>query len=145
MSTNENIPIIIDLRENSNTAGDYCLFLKMAIKSGYFDYGDYLIYDNATVHCGDVFQEISEICGEYGIITIPTPKYSPELNPIELAFQRVKHHLRYNRGDGALIEEIVNAFATIDHSFVVNSFLHCANYFTKCPLALPPEFNYLVQ
>ena len=51
------------------------------------------ITDNHAVHH---VPEVRELIYNSGVIIRYLPPYSPDLNPIEEAFARVKHHLRQN-------------------------------------------------
>ena len=88
----------LDIRSNSNTANDFAMFITLAVASGFFKPGDYLVYDNVAVHFGaNTFQELQQLFEQHGITTIPLPTYSRELNPIERCFGVVKHYLRYQK------------------------------------------------
>ncbi|KAJ3536464.1 hypothetical protein NMY22_g6034 [Coprinellus aureogranulatus] len=50
-----------------------------------------LVMDNARIHHGD---EILELCDRFGVRIEYLPPYSPDLNPIEEAFSKIKHFLR---------------------------------------------------
>jgi transposase len=50
-----------------------------------------LIIDNATHHPKDRIQDIADV---YGFTVIFLPKYSPDLNPIELYWANIKNWLR---------------------------------------------------
>ena len=58
------------------------------------------------------------------------PKYSPDLNPIEQLFSKVKTLVRKAapRSLDAVSDAIANALATVQHS-------ECANYFTNSSYA----------
>ena len=55
-------PVFLDIRANSNTANDFAMFITLAVASGFFKPGDYLVYDNAAVHFGsNTFQELEHL------------------------------------------------------------------------------------
>jgi transposase len=54
--------------------------------------------------------------------TLPT--YSPELNPCELMFGRIKNHLRYHRGNEKLWAEILKAVSIISYKDVLMAYYH---------------------
>jgi transposase len=62
-----------------------------------------LILDNAKIHHGGELQELAD---HFGVRIEYLPPYSPDFNPIEEAFSKIKHFLRrhqvyYERqGDG---------------------------------------------
>jgi len=53
--------------------------------------GDFLFYDNLSSHLS---QTIKTACEERGIFYIALPQYSPDLNPIEKAWSKIKAFLR---------------------------------------------------
>jgi transposase len=54
--------------------------------------------DNAPVHWHlDSVVRMSALLEQRGIFLRFLPKYSPELNPCELAFNLIKNYLRYRR------------------------------------------------
>lgn len=50
-----------------------------------------LIMDNARIHHGE---DVEDLCSKYGVRLEYLPPYSPDLNPIEEAFSKIKSHLR---------------------------------------------------
>lgn len=83
--------------------------------------GDIVILDNLPSHKGDKVRELIEAAGARRLLL---PPYSPDLNPIEMAFSKLKALLRKaaERTVGALWDRIgllLDAFTKED----------CANYF----------------
>ncbi len=56
--------------------------------------GDYVVMDNASVHKVD---EVKDLIQKTGAKLIYLPPYSPDLNPIELAWNKIKQYLRKQR------------------------------------------------
>ena|SRR3990167_4035280 len=137
-------PMFLDIRANSNSAEDFAAFMTLAVASGFFKRGDFLVHDNAAVHFGDTFDELQELFEENGITTIVLPTYSPELNPIERCFGIVKHYLRYNRGNLPLVDEIVLGFGRITMEMIAKEYLCSVDYFVKHPFLLPPALERLI-
>jgi transposase len=50
--------------------------------------------DNAKIHHGP---ELPELLDRFGVRLKYLPPYSPDLNPIEEAFSKIKHFLRHNQ------------------------------------------------
>ena len=135
-------PLILDMRESSNTAQDFCTFVAMVINKGLLKPGDNFIYDNAAVHIAeDTWLEVSGMLEAAQVTSIPLPKYSPELNPIEKCFGVVKHYLRYNRcTTQPLLLEILKGFALITPTLVATEFLACLDTASR-PMVIPPEMG----
>lgn len=74
--------------------------------------GDILLLDNAAAHRVAPVQEAIEQAGAH---LVYFPSYSPDLNPIELAWSKVKHRLRkaQARTKEALYQAIAEALQTI--------------------------------
>ena len=76
--------------------------------------GDIVVIDNCPTHHGQTGQQLKEYLAEIGVEVIYTPKYSPELNPAEFAFNKIKTLLKqkryrdlYDLNPGYAIYEIV--------------------------------------
>jgi transposase len=55
------------------------------------DRGDVVVLDNLSVHKSARADEVLRTCGAWFLFL---PQYSPDLNPIEMAFSKLKAHLR---------------------------------------------------
>ncbi|XP_077982046.1 uncharacterized protein LOC144437051 [Glandiceps talaboti] len=55
--------------------------------------GDFLVVDNAPIHHSDIARELNLWLNMQGIEVIFTPKYSPEFNPVEFCFNKIKRTL----------------------------------------------------
>jgi transposase len=86
--------------------------------------GQVVIADNLQAHHSPVVRAAIEAAGAR---FLPLPAYSPDFNPIEEAFSKVKHHLRRAeaRTDDDLRAATWAAFATITASDVAGWFAHC--------------------
>ena len=73
-----------------------------------------LILDNCSVHHVD---EVDQALSDCGIITHYLPPYSPDYNPIELAFSKVKYAIKSMEAEMQAINDletiVLAAFATI--------------------------------
>ncbi|WP_226930190.1 IS630 family transposase [Hymenobacter siberiensis] len=86
--------------------------------------GDVVVLDNLSVHKVD---GLAEIGGGYGVRLRYLPPYSPDFNPIELAFSKLKTWLRplKARTRDALEQAIIAAAAWISDQDAKNWFDHC--------------------
>ena len=83
--------------------------------------GDIVVMDNLGSHKGKPARQAIRAAGARLLFL---PKYSPDLNPIEQLFAKLKHHLRHaqQRTRQTLSDAIVAILATITPN-------ECSNYF----------------
>jgi transposase len=86
--------------------------------------GDIVIADNLSSHQGPAITAAVERCGAS---LLYLPPYSLDLNPIELAFSKLKAHLRTtaSRTFRALLKRLASTL----EAFLPD---HCSNFFTHC-------------
>ena len=120
------LPIVIDLREGSNTQWDFLNFLNFLIDKKHLIEGDVLVVDNATLHFAkDSSCDVSMLLEVAKIKLVFLPTYSPELNPCEGVFAHVKNYLRFNRGGSRWDKEIMFAFSLISEFDIFDLYWHC--------------------
>jgi transposase len=87
--------------------------------------GSVLILDNASIHKGG---RIEALANAAGCRVVYLPPYSPDLNPIELAWAYVKGRVRKQgpREDAARQRAIDQALAAIPDAFAPACFRHCS-------------------
>jgi transposase len=83
--------------------------------------GDIVVIDNASIHKVAGVKEAIEAAGAR---LLYLPSYSPDLNPIEPAFSKVKAHLR--KAAERTIPGLVRRIGRVVHSF---SPQECSNFF----------------
>jgi transposase len=83
--------------------------------------GDTLILDNLSTH---KIHSVNRLLSARGVNVRYLPPYSPDLNPIELAFAKLKAHLR--QAAARTLEDLLGAVAAALHSF---SAQHCRGFF----------------
>ena len=86
--------------------------------------GELVFLDNCPIHKQD---EIEELIDARGAAVVFLPPYSPDLNPIELCWSKVKARLRAlkPRTPDALLDALVDAFATVSVHDIRSWFQHC--------------------
>lgn len=86
--------------------------------------GQVVVMDNLGAHRP---KRVRELIEAKGCELIYLPPYSPDLNPIEEAFAKVKHILRKigARGKEALIEAMGRALGAVSAQDVQGYFTHC--------------------
>ncbi len=86
--------------------------------------GDIVIWDNARIHeAADWVEQIEAL----GASVKPLPRYSPELNPIEQLWSKLKHWIRKACADTAeaLIEAVESATDRVCASDARGWYAHC--------------------
>ncbi len=86
--------------------------------------GSVLVMDNWSVHHGDDVRDLVEACG---CELLYLPSYSPDLNPIEHLFAKLKAFIKSLRPDSiaTLVQAFCDATKTLTPENVRKSFEHC--------------------
>ena len=86
--------------------------------------GSVIVMDNWTVHHGD---EVRELVERFGCELLYLSTYSPDLNPIEHLFAKIKAFIKSLRPDTTdkLIQAFCDAVKTVSPENVLNAFKHC--------------------
>jgi transposase len=86
--------------------------------------GDLVFMDNCPIHKRDEIDDLIEARGA-GVVFLPT--HSPDLNPIEHCWSKVKARLRSlkPRTPDDLLQALVDAFATVTVNDIRGWFRHC--------------------
>ena len=86
--------------------------------------GQVVVMDNLSAHKGERVRELIE---ERGCQLVYLPSYSPDLNPIEEAFSKIKRLVRKAeaRTREALVEAIGSALSAVTSSDARGFFEHC--------------------
>jgi transposase len=86
--------------------------------------GDLVFLDNCPIHKMEEIEDLIEACGA-GVLFLPP--YSPDLNPIEHGWAKVKTRLRAlkPRTLEAVLTALVDAFATVTAQDIRGWFRHC--------------------
>ena len=92
--------------------------------------GDIVIIDNLGSHKGKAIRQTIRAAGAKLFFL---PKYSPDLNPIEKFFAKLKHWLR--KAARRTVDAVYNAIADI---LPLTSSDECSNYFAEAGYA-PPQ------
>lgn len=86
-----------------------------------------LIMDRHPVHTS---KEVKEFLKINGVKYLYLPPYSPELNPIEEAFSKIKNYIKRSkpRSLGALLRSIEDGFSTVTVLNILNYFEHSMDF-----------------
>ena len=85
-NSNSNKTLVCVITEKNGTAELFQNYITLIVGSGFLIRGDIAIYDNASIHVNRVNSDLQSILSSTGIDAVLLPRYSPELNPIELVF-----------------------------------------------------------
>ena len=104
--------------------GDTMLFFVEELLAPTLKRGDIVLMDNNPIHKLDEIEDAIEAAGAW-VLFLPT--YSPDLNPIENCWSKVKTRLRSlkPRTLPDLLEALVAAFASITLPDILGWFRHC--------------------
>lgn len=86
--------------------------------------GDWVLLDNLSVHKGSLVRSAIEARGARVVFL---PPYSPDLNPIELCWAKVKTALRAAKARtwDALVDALASALRSVSPEDVQAWFIHC--------------------
>ena len=86
--------------------------------------GDLVVIDNLSAHKGESIARLIEACGARVHFL---PPYSPDFNPIELCWAKVKTALRAAKARtfDALVDALCDALRAINPADVIAWFAHC--------------------
>ena len=100
--SNCNKTLICVIAENNGTPELFQRCIKLIIRAGFLVRGDIAIYSNAPIHANGTNTELQTNLTSAGIDAVLLPKYSPELNPIELVFSVMAQRFKYRYHESEL-------------------------------------------
>jgi len=121
------VPIAIPaMHQGTNDAVEFGTAVNKLISDGFIRPGDYVVLDNAAIHKKPrMLDPLNDLLTTLGAQLMFLPTYSPEFNPCELIFGKVKDDLRHHRGLLAFCVEVVRSFCKITFQDVFMFFSHC--------------------
>ena len=104
--------------------GETMLFFVEELLVPTLNRGEIVVMDNASIHKLDAIEDALDAVGAWLLFL---PPYSPDLNPIEHGWSKVKARLRAlkPRTRPALLDALVEAFAAITPHDLQGWFRHC--------------------
>ena len=114
-----------------------------AVRDGFFNRGDFVVMDNATIHSGGDCEDLEELLWDFpGVDGLPMeitviflPTRSPELNPIELIWNTLVQRLKQVQLQGprpqnhAVANFAAQILSGIDHHLATKTAIHCGHKF----------------
>ena len=80
-------PVAYSIGRDNGNAAAFLAFIEMLLRLNWFERGDVLIMDNASIHTGQEADIVEDLLWEaMQVLVVFLPTRSPELNPIELIF-----------------------------------------------------------
>jgi transposase len=103
--------------------GETLVFFIEELRAPTLKRGDLVFVDNCPIHKMEEIEEVMEACGA-GVLFLPP--YSPELNPLEPGWSKVKTRLRAlkPRPGEAVRAALGDAFATVTEQDIRGWFRH---------------------
>jgi len=121
-------PFLFDIREESNTSVDFVSFVVTALSKRFINPGDVLILDNASVHKDSSnVPVLMHLLRYFNIWISYLPTYSPELNPVELIFNKMKKEIRKTHSGQDIELRICQGLSTITQQDVISFYRHCTS------------------
>lgn len=104
--------------------GETMVFFVEEILAPTLKRGEVVFFDNCPIHKAD---EITEAIEARGALALFLPTYSPDFNPIENCWSKVKSILRSlkPRTVEELLDALVEAFSSITKQDILGWFRHC--------------------
>lgn len=136
-SLNTAAPVYWTSRYGTNDQSDFVASVRTFVNNGVIRNGDILVMDNASVHVGEQAKsELQIILYTNNISLCLMPTYSPELNPCEFVFARLKRFVQSSRArlyHPETQREVVRNFDdllsdaadTISMESMYNTYRHC--------------------
>jgi transposase len=126
-------PVAYSVGRENGTAASFLVFIQFLLANSWFERGDVLIMDNASIHMGgeaDIVEDLLWHAMQVLVIYLPTR--SPELNPIELIFHILARRIRSFRYremagpcDKAVLDLSRRVLDDMTHDLVMRCCRHC--------------------
>ena len=122
MSTNGIVAMMI--KRGSITKENYLAFLKMVNKNCP---GKTILHDNATIHKAALVRDWIQ---DNKISVVYNPPYTPQFNPIELSFSKIKSVYRSLESHDKMVSCILKSVLSITKQDAFNFFNHAKTIIT---------------
>jgi hypothetical protein len=87
-------PVAYSIGQDNGNATSFLAFIEFLLQNSWFECGDILIMDNASIHTGGEAEIVEDLlCNDMQVLIVLLPTRSPELNPIELIFHILARHI----------------------------------------------------
>jgi transposase len=88
-------PVAYSIGRDNGNAASFLAFINFLLSSNWFERGDVLIMDNASIHTGQEAEIVEDLLWQaMQVLVVFLPTRSPELNPIELVFHILVRRIR---------------------------------------------------
>jgi transposase len=126
-------PVAYYIGRDDGNAALFLAFIEFLLQNSWFERGDILIMDNASIHMGAGEADIVEdlLWNAMQVLVVFLPTRSPELNPIELIFYILARHIRsfrYRQMAGACDQAVVDLACRVLNDMPFNVVRQCCPY-----------------
>jgi transposase len=119
--------LFFDIKSGASDGESYFTFVSNAFKQNALKMNELLLVDNAKIHVGFSGSMVQDLLQVNNMKYYGIPTYSPELNPIELIFAKVKYDLKGQIIDEnhSLLSLIIDSFKKISNDLIILNYRHC--------------------
>ncbi len=119
-SIDSDVPLVYDIVTGSSNGDHYINFWMQSAWDSLFP-GDVVLVDCASFHAkGFSATTVQSFLEQLGVHYILLPKYSPELNPVELVFSMLKRYLNSIKFTKTVMEHIIDGLAIVKTQHVIS-------------------------
>jgi transposase len=125
-------PVACSVGRDNGNAASFLAFIEFLLARNWFEHGDVLIMDNASIHAGQEVNIEDDLLWEaMQVLVAFLATRSPELNPIELVFhilsRRIRSH-RFRQLAGACDQAVLNLSCQVLDDMSFNSMSRCCRH-----------------
>ena len=119
------VPIYFKIQSRGVNGHDYLLFWLDCIQNKVIRRGDIIVVDNLNIHVvGWAYENLMELFEFFGITYVLLPAYSPELNPAELVFNKLKMSIsNVTSVESSVLPELIRACQKITVGNMINFYI----------------------
>jgi transposase len=125
-------PVAYSVGRDNGNAASFLAFIEFLLARNWFEHGDVLIMDNASIHTGQEANIVEDLLWEaMQVLVVFLPTRSPELNPIELIFHILSRRIRsyrYRHLAGACDRAVLNLTCQVLDDMSLNLISRCCRH-----------------
>ena len=119
--------LLWDVIKGGSTKEYHGEWARQLLYGGHLSHGDVMVRDNCGIMGGDADIALQHEFMHYGITIVPLPPYTPEWNPIEMAWSSAKYRMRhFPRGyDGETLRALGASLDSLSHADMFKWYVGC--------------------